>query len=1115
MARLKRLPYVAQVLFLAVIYVITGKLGLALVPVSGFATVAWPPTGLSLAALLIFGPRLWPGIALGALCVNLSAGASPVAAVGIAVGNSTEALVGAFLLRRYFNFHLSLDRIKDAIALVVVGVFLSSPISATIGTLSLWFGGLVARSAFASTWLAWWVGDGLSDVLVTSFLLVWATPAAGLKTRQGSIGEGIGLFLSLVVICEVVFSSIYEAQPGKYPMAFLTFPFLIWAGLRFGQRGAVTASMVITTYAIWGTFRNLSAHPPATILAHLYFIQSYMAATSITALILASVIAERNTAQQSLNASYYQLERKVAERTAALQASEERFRLLVEGVKEYSIHMLDEWGNVISWNEGAKQNLGYDSKDIIGQHISKFYPDEDVTLGKPARVLALALRKGRFEDVSWLLRKDGSRFLGRVTITPLKRWHGSHAGYSIITRDITEEKQIEDQLQKQLSVLTAITETTSEPIFIKDLAGRYEMINSVMSRLFGKPMEEIIGRDDTQLFPAEIAKQLRDGDRLTIDSGQSRLFEDTLDFQGRKYIFSVNKTPYRDRQGKIVGVIGITRDITARKKNEALVAGQRSVFKMLAEEAPIAEVFATLLQVIEAQSPRMLGSILLLDSEGKHLRHAAAPSLPEFFNKAIDGVEIGPAVGACGTSAYLRKTVIVRDILSDPLWRDYRELPAKYGLRSCWSSPVFSKNGELLATFAMYSREVRGPTSFEMQLTKDAADIVSVIIEHARTRDSLQKSISLLNATIESTADGICVVGRNGKIARFNRRFVDVCRLPRVVLESKEDNRILDVIMEQMKDPELLLEKCGNLGEAPELEGHDFIEFKDGRLFERYSLPQRLNHEIVGRVWSFRDITERRARDDEKAEFLKREQSARASAEAATRMRDELVAMVSHDLKNPLSGILAGIYLIQKSNWVNEHGKRPLAMIAHSGERMSRLIQDLLDSHRIESGCFDVQSGLDLRDVLPLVREAVEAQGILCTTRKVHFELDLPDIVPKLMLNVERIQQVFQNLLGNAIKFTREGGLICVKVESVGTDVLFSVKDSCFGIDASLLPHLFERFYQARKTAASGTGLGLSIAKGIVEAHGGKIWVVSSPGKGCTFFFTLPMVGAKSSENAA
>jgi len=173
---------------------------------------------------------------------------------------------------------------------------------------------------------------------------------------------------------------------------------------------------------------------------------------------------------------------------------------------------------------------------------------------------------------------------------------------------------------------------------------------------------------------------------------------------------------------------------------ETFIAGQNLILEKIASGADLAEVLASLVRLIEAQSGGMLCSILLLDEDGVHLRHGAAPSLPESYIKAIDGLSIGPNAGSCGTALYFGRPVVVTDILTDALWDDYRYLALKHGLRACWSSPILLHTGQVSGTFAMYYRVPRGPTPEEQRLTQTATHIASIAIERQRAEQALRES---------------------------------------------------------------------------------------------------------------------------------------------------------------------------------------------------------------------------------------------------------------------------------------------------------------------------------------------------------------------------------------
>jgi signal transduction histidine kinase len=175
------------------------------------------------------------------------------------------------------------------------------------------------------------------------------------------------------------------------------------------------------------------------------------------------------------------------------------------------------------------------------------------------------------------------------------------------------------------------------------------------------------------------------------------------------------------------------------KKEEAFRAGQSRILEMIAANAPLGRILKHLVLLIEEQSPEMLCSVLLLSEDGNHVRHGAAPSLPEGYVKAIDGAPIGPKNGSCGTAMYRGQPVIVTDIFTDPLWDDYRDLAAGSGLRACWSTPIMSARGKVLGSFAMYYRQPQTPTGDEARLTDVATHIASLAIEHQQTQEALAR----------------------------------------------------------------------------------------------------------------------------------------------------------------------------------------------------------------------------------------------------------------------------------------------------------------------------------------------------------------------------------------
>jgi signal transduction histidine kinase len=237
-------------------------------------------------------------------------------------------------------------------------------------------------------------------------------------------------------------------------------------------------------------------------------------------------------------------------------------------------------------------------------------------------------------------------------------------------------------------------------------------------------------------------------------------------------------------------------------------------------------------------------------------------------------------------------------------------------------------------------------------------------------------------------------------------------------------------------------------------------------------------------------------------------------AQQATRARDELLAVVAHDLRNPLNTIcLAADSLLEELNEATAPGRyRQVAIVRRSADRMNQLIQDLLEVNRLESGRFVLEARPCPAEAI--VREALEMLRPLATANGIELHSELNAALPRVQADFARVQQVISNLVGNAIKFTPRGGHISIRAVPLEHEVRLEVVDNGAGIPAEHLPHIFGRFWQADRRDKRGIGLGLAIAKGIVEAHGGRIWVESREGSGSTFYFTLPLADAAVSTRA-
>ncbi|HEY2855249.1 MAG TPA: MASE1 domain-containing protein, partial [Gemmatimonadaceae bacterium] len=290
--------FVIALILLAAIYTAAARAGLVLDAIAGFATLVWAPTGISIAALLLFGFRLWPAIFVGAFVANSLTGASVVAALGIACGNTLEAVVATAILARTPGFRLGLDRLEDVARFIVLGAVLSTAISATVGVSTLFLAGTITTSQIAITWRAWWLGDLVGALVVAPMLLVWLSQRS-LSSQRQQITEGVVLLLALISVCVYIFGGDTSGRHSP-EQTYLVFPALIFAALRFGQRGAVTAVFVTTVAAVWGTVSGHGPFARPVLNEGLFALQTFIAIATATFLVLGASVAEQRRTEDWL-----------------------------------------------------------------------------------------------------------------------------------------------------------------------------------------------------------------------------------------------------------------------------------------------------------------------------------------------------------------------------------------------------------------------------------------------------------------------------------------------------------------------------------------------------------------------------------------------------------------------------------------------------------------------------------------------------------------------------------------------------------------------------------------------------------------------------------------------
>lgn len=363
----------------------------------------------------------------------------------------------------------------------------------------------------------------------------------------------------------------------------------------------------------------------------------------------------------------------------------------------------------------------------------------------------------------------------------------------------------------------------------------------------------------------------------------------------------------------------------------------------------------------------------------------------------------------------------------------------------------------------------------------------------------LEKSLSILKATIESTADGILVVDTNGKIVQYNRKFTEMWRIPLDILYKQDDRLALEFVQEQLTDPASFVTNVQRLYSSPEMVTNDVLQFKDGRVFERYSQPQKINNLTVGRVWSFRDITQKKIAESQLV-------SAKEKAEQSDRLKTAFLHNISHEIRTPMNAIVGFTALLDEPDLNAEKRKQFINIISQSTNQLLSIISDIVDISNIETNqvkltLTQVNINSVINSLFTQYKPAADQQNLLF-----HYLTGLTDEQAVITTDKTKIIQIISNLLNNAFKFTHQG-TVQFGYRISGENLEFFVKDTGIGVSADKQARIFDRFFQVENKYSrqyTGAGLGLSICKAYVELLGGRIGLKSKPDKGSEFWFTLP-----------
>ncbi len=539
-----------------------------------------------------------------------------------------------------------------------------------------------------------------------------------------------------------------------------------------------------------------------------------------------------------------------------------------------------------------------------------------------------------------------------------------------------------------------------------------------------------------------------------------------------------------------------------RRRSDRLLLGQTRILESVALGRPLEEILAGICLLIEEHTPRVLCSILLLDDDGRRLHHGAGPSLPPAYCQAIDGIEIGPTVGSCGTAAFRRTQVIVSDVATDPLWKDYRDLALAHRLRACWSTPIIARSSQVLGTFAVYYREPRSPQPEDLQLVADATHLVGVAVERELMDQALRRSEQRYRTVVETAGNAIVCLDSEGRIIEWNTAAERLFGYARTeVLGQDYAELCLLSGIRQTIVAELQAILAGGL---PKVLEHP-VRIRGGKIRTvSWNISGLHDAEGIpyGVVTIGQDMTDRQRAEEAQYRAQKLESLSILAGGAA------------RDLEAAVASVIHNVRVIRRKLPSGSPERDLVDRIRSAAEQAADLADQMLAYAGRERGSLHA---VFLNRLIEEAHVTLEEQ----VTPAAQLALRLPPEVSPIFGDPAQLKQVLANLVANASDaLPASGGSVVVSAGQVeadsaylldtypggelpgGTYVFVRVADDGCGMGAEVQSKIFDPFFT---TKPDRHGLGLAVALGIVRAHRGTIKVESAVNSGTTMTVLLPL----------